>query len=120
LQNRGYDIMELPETGGQPSVAALVGELGRRRMTNVLVEGGARLLGSFHDAALLDELHVFMAPRLLGGEAAPSPIAGIGLRDLEAVRRPIVGCNFAHCGRDIYVNARIELQDPDRSRPEPA
>ena len=51
---------------------ALLGELGRRRMTNVLVEGGGRVLGSLLDARQIDEVHVFIAPKLVGGAAAPS------------------------------------------------
>ena len=41
---------------------ALLAELGRRRWTNVLVEGGGHLLGSLLDARAIDEVHVFMAP----------------------------------------------------------
>ena len=52
-------------------------ELGRRRMTNVLVEGGSQLLGSLFDAGEIDEVHVFIAPKLIGGPAAPLlPSAG--------------------------------------------
>jgi diaminohydroxyphosphoribosylaminopyrimidine deaminase/5-amino-6-(5-phosphoribosylamino)uracil reductase len=59
-------------------VAALLDELGRRRLTNILVEGGAAVLGSFLDAGEVDEVHVFIAPRLLGGAAATTAIAGAG------------------------------------------
>ena len=38
----------------RPSVSALLAELGKRRMTNLLVEGGAEILGSFRDARLID------------------------------------------------------------------
>jgi diaminohydroxyphosphoribosylaminopyrimidine deaminase / 5-amino-6-(5-phosphoribosylamino)uracil reductase len=41
----------------------LLDELGRRRMTNLLVEGGAQVLGSLFDAELIDEVHVFVSPR---------------------------------------------------------
>jgi len=62
-----------------PIVPLLLAELGRRRMTNVLVEGGAGLLGSFRDADLIDEAHVYVAPKLIGGDEALSPMGGSGL-----------------------------------------
>ena len=73
----------------RPDPGTLLTELGRRRMTNVLVEGGSALLGTFFDARLIDEAHVFVAPKLLGGSGARSPLAGLGrpalpqLPDLE-------------------------------------
>jgi diaminohydroxyphosphoribosylaminopyrimidine deaminase/5-amino-6-(5-phosphoribosylamino)uracil reductase len=73
-----------PGADGRPEVSALLRELGRRRMTNVLVEGGAEVLGSFLDAHLIDEVHVFIAPRLIGGGTAPGPIAGVGVEKLAA------------------------------------
>src|SRR5205807_60402 len=57
----------------------LLNELGRRRMTNVLVEGGAGVLGSFLDAGEVDEVHVFLAPRLVGGAEARTAAAGQGV-----------------------------------------
>ena len=62
-----------------PIVPALLAELGRRRMTNLLVEGGAGLLGSFRDAGQIDEAHVFVAPKLIGGDKALSPVGGLGI-----------------------------------------
>ena len=50
----------------------MLDELGRRGMTNVLVEGGGAILGAFADLDLIDEVHVFL------GQAAPSPISGLG------------------------------------------
>src|SRR5690606_32147686 len=56
----------------------LLDELGRRRMTNVLVEGGGQALGALFDAKAIDEVHVFIAPKLIGGSAR-APLAGVGL-----------------------------------------
>lgn len=56
----------------------LLDELGRRGMTNVLVEGGGAILGAFADLDLIDEVHVFLGSKLIGGQAAPSPISGLG------------------------------------------
>jgi diaminohydroxyphosphoribosylaminopyrimidine deaminase/5-amino-6-(5-phosphoribosylamino)uracil reductase len=112
LRQRGCDVVELPEQDGRPSVTALAHELGRRRMTNVLVEGGAGVLGSFHDADLIDELHVYVAPRLIGGAGATSPIGGLGLGQVGQSRRPIVRWKETVSGTDRYINAHFLFGDP--------
>ncbi len=48
-------------------------------VTNLLVEGGGELLGSMFDLGQVDCCEVFIAPKLIGGKAAPSPMAGIGV-----------------------------------------
>ncbi|HXG10124.1 MAG TPA: bifunctional diaminohydroxyphosphoribosylaminopyrimidine deaminase/5-amino-6-(5-phosphoribosylamino)uracil reductase RibD [Gemmataceae bacterium] len=79
LQALGCEVIGLPVLDERPAVAAVLGELGRRRMTNVLVEGGSAVLGSFLDAGAIDEVHVFIAPRLAGGAGARTPIGGRGV-----------------------------------------
>jgi len=64
-------------------VTALLDELGRRRMTNIVVEGGSEVLGSFLDADEIDEVHVFIAAGLAGGAEAKSPIGGRGIARLS-------------------------------------
>ncbi len=46
---------------------------GRRR--SVLVEGGAHVLGSCIDAAIADRAHVFVAPKIVGGERSKTAVA---------------------------------------------
>lgn len=60
-------------------VRTLLAELSSRGMTNVLVEGGAALLGNLFDQNLVDEQYVFVAPIIIGGTNAISPIGGRGL-----------------------------------------
>jgi len=80
----GVEVLPLPtDASGRPSIPALLVELGRRRMTNVLVEGGEGIFGSFRDAGLIDEVHVFVAPKLVGGQTALSPIGGLGSDRIE-------------------------------------
>ncbi len=87
LEACGVEVLHLPAVGGRPEVMALLQELGRRRFTNVLVEGGGAVFGSFLDARAIDEYHVFIAPKLFGGAAAPSPVEGQGVATLgEALR----------------------------------
>lgn len=53
-------------------------ELGRRKLTNVLVEGGPELLGALFDAGRIDEAWVFVAPKVIGGADAFSAVGGRG------------------------------------------
>jgi diaminohydroxyphosphoribosylaminopyrimidine deaminase / 5-amino-6-(5-phosphoribosylamino)uracil reductase len=61
------------------SLPAVLDVLGARQMTTVMVEGGSQVLGSFVAAGLADECHVYIAPRLIGGDAAPGPLGGVGV-----------------------------------------
>src|SRR5260370_1361222 len=84
LRALGADVLPLQAEAGRPILAALLDELGRRRMTNILVEGGAEVLGSFLDARAIDEIHVAIAPRLVGGGGARTAIGG-GLARIPGV-----------------------------------
>jgi diaminohydroxyphosphoribosylaminopyrimidine deaminase/5-amino-6-(5-phosphoribosylamino)uracil reductase len=87
LAELGCEVVPFPSGEGKVSIGPLLDELGRRGMTNVLVEGGASVLGSFVDARALDEVHVFVAPTIFGGAAALSPAGGTGTPTLvEALR----------------------------------
>jgi diaminohydroxyphosphoribosylaminopyrimidine deaminase/5-amino-6-(5-phosphoribosylamino)uracil reductase len=108
VRRQGCEVLELPAANGRPAVVELLRELGRRRMTNVLVEGGAAVLGSFHDAGLIDELHVFVAPKLIGGTAALSPVGGLGL-DAIGRGRTLDLTRWEMVGDDIYLNAPYAL-----------
>lgn len=50
--------------------------------TNVLVEGGGQLLGSLFELQQIDQCEVFIAPKLIGGAGAVSPIAGRGVSQI--------------------------------------
>ena len=75
-------------------------------MTNVLVEGGAAMFGALFDAAAVDEVHAFIAPRIVGG-SAPSPVAG---RGVEAMVKALGLTKFdvERCGDDVYLRGRVE------------
>jgi diaminohydroxyphosphoribosylaminopyrimidine deaminase / 5-amino-6-(5-phosphoribosylamino)uracil reductase len=85
----------------------LLDELGRRQMTNVLVEGGAQVLGGLFDAGQIDEAHVFISPKFIGGQRAPSPIGGAGLDRVPQMPQ-LVGRVVEQVGDDIYIRGRID------------
>jgi diaminohydroxyphosphoribosylaminopyrimidine deaminase/5-amino-6-(5-phosphoribosylamino)uracil reductase len=86
LAARGCDILALPGSGQVP-VVPLLEELGRRGLTNVLLEGGGTVLGSFLDAGQVDAVDVYIAPILTGGAAARTPAGGLGCARIAAAWR---------------------------------
>jgi diaminohydroxyphosphoribosylaminopyrimidine deaminase/5-amino-6-(5-phosphoribosylamino)uracil reductase len=108
--NAGCEVMRLPGATHGERLSELLDELGRRQMTNILVEGGSEVLGSFFDGREIDESHVFIAPKLLGGKSAPSPIGGAGISGMaDAIATDDV--TVETIGGDVYVHGRL-------SRPE--
>jgi diaminohydroxyphosphoribosylaminopyrimidine deaminase/5-amino-6-(5-phosphoribosylamino)uracil reductase len=79
LTAAGAEVIAVPTNAGKVSLTAVLDDLGRRGVNLVLVEGGSEVLGSFFDAGLIDQVLVFVAPKLIGGRAAKSPLGGEGL-----------------------------------------
>jgi len=106
LAAAGCEVFVCPGDTHAARLESLLDELGQRRLTNVLVEGGGGLLGGMLDANVIDEVHAFIAPKLIGGAEAVAPIAGLGAEtiaaglELDSPKIEQVGC-------DIYVHGRI-------------
>lgn len=69
--NPGVEAWRLPDTGGQVDVHALLEALARAECNEILIEAGPTLAGRFLQLGLVDELIVYMAPKLLGSSAMP-------------------------------------------------
>ncbi|MGI8978191.1 MAG: bifunctional diaminohydroxyphosphoribosylaminopyrimidine deaminase/5-amino-6-(5-phosphoribosylamino)uracil reductase RibD [Pirellulaceae bacterium] len=108
LMGKGVEVLTLLAETRYERTLQLLDELGSRRMTNILVEGGSQLFGTLLDARQIDEVHVFIAPKLFGGEKAPSPIAGAGIRDVSAALQ-LQNMQVQTLGEDIYLNGRLTV-----------
>jgi diaminohydroxyphosphoribosylaminopyrimidine deaminase / 5-amino-6-(5-phosphoribosylamino)uracil reductase len=103
LRGAGVEVLALP--GERPErLSAALDELGRRRITSLLLEGGAALAGAFLDAGEVDELRLFIAPVLLG---AGRPLAvREGAPEVAAGERPLA-VEWERSGDDLLARARM-------------
>lgn len=69
LAAAGVEVLRLPGQDGRIDLGALLDELGRRQINELLVEAGPRLAGAFLAAGLVDELVLYAAPHLMGDTA---------------------------------------------------
>jgi diaminohydroxyphosphoribosylaminopyrimidine deaminase/5-amino-6-(5-phosphoribosylamino)uracil reductase len=107
LARRGVESLILPaDDDGRVGLRPLLDELGRRGLNSLLLEGGGQLLGSFFAAGLVNEVWAFLAPLIIGGDAAPGAVRGLGAARLaEAWRLQNVRVEMA--GRDILARGYL-------------
>ncbi len=76
------DVLTCGRTG-RVDVKRLLRLLHDRGHRRILVESGGGLLGSLFDRDLVDQVAAFVAPRIVGGLGAPSPVGGRGKAHVE-------------------------------------
>ncbi len=118
LESHGAEILVLPQEdlagdhARRVDLRALLTELGHRRMTNLLVEGGSDVFGSFVDRQLVDVFHIFVGPVIVGGSDAVTAVGGGGgpsMAEGLRLKRTVV----ERLGEDVYIRglAAWEAQD---------
>ena len=100
------ELLTLPGADGKVDLAALLHELAQRACNEVLVESGAGLAGAFWRAGLVDELIVYMAPRLLGSRARPLlelPFDEMAeAMDLDVTDMRVIGRDWRITARPVF------------------
>jgi diaminohydroxyphosphoribosylaminopyrimidine deaminase/5-amino-6-(5-phosphoribosylamino)uracil reductase len=66
FETRGVEVVKVRETPEGLDLKEVLKELGKREVLHLLVEGGAKIFGSFYKNNLFDRLAVFIAPKVLG------------------------------------------------------
>jgi len=106
LRAAGCEVAAVPAAPAGVSAEAVIDDLGKRGMSRVLVEGGARIFGSFLAAGLVDRLMIFVSPRVLGSADAIGPVAGPAGRTL-AEARGVADLTTETVGPDLLVQGRL-------------
>ncbi|MBN2445743.1 MAG: RibD family protein, partial [Phycisphaerae bacterium] len=89
------------------SLPTVLDRLGKRQFTNILVEGGGETLGHFFDQGLADEVHVYVAPVLIGGRDAVSPLHATGVRRIADAIRLDTTIRARRLGNGWFAQARL-------------
>jgi diaminohydroxyphosphoribosylaminopyrimidine deaminase/5-amino-6-(5-phosphoribosylamino)uracil reductase len=82
LQQQGVEVLRLPARAGHIPIQRLLRALGDRAVMSVLIEGGATVAAEALAAGVVDELLVFYAPKLIGGDGRPM-LAPLGIRRMQ-------------------------------------
>jgi len=72
---------------------------------SIMVEGGGGINAAFLEGGMVDEIAAFVAPKIFGGDGAPSPVSGAGMETvdeawlLEKVKHIRIGDDILMLGR---------------------
>ena len=114
MEQRGARVLVLPSQQGRVTLAALMRALGEMGVMRVLCEGGTELAAALIAENLVDEYIFFVAPCIVGGQTAPTPVGGRGW-PIEAQRK-LIWTGVERCGRDLLLRAQPAGRRETRNR----
>lgn len=111
LASVGAEVLVAPDAGhameAHVDLNKLMQILGRREITSVLVEGGGNLNAAALQARIVDKLYCTVAPMIIGGQASPTPVEGLGVTFVEEAI-PLYRMSCAALGRDVLLEAYLQ------------
>lgn len=93
---------------GRVDLAVLMRKLGKRKIDSVLVEGGGAIHGSLLKSGLVQKIFCYLAPKLIGGREAGSPVEGDGFSRMKDAL-PVKEMEILPLGQDICISGRVEM-----------
>jgi diaminohydroxyphosphoribosylaminopyrimidine deaminase/5-amino-6-(5-phosphoribosylamino)uracil reductase len=115
LQAQGAEIIELPNATGKVDLRAMLSDLADKGVNELHVEAGHKLNGSLFREGLVDEVLLYLAPRLLG--------PGRPMAELEALSALGEGPQLefkdvVQVGEDLRIVARLQGRDKFTAAPQ--
>jgi len=107
LRERDVQVWVLPQKNGRVSLKASLTQLGTKGMSSLLLEGGSTLNASALHEGLVNQVRLYIAPLLMGGQDAKSLIGGVSPKTLEQAWR-LVNPELKKIGQDWLLTANID------------
>lgn len=102
----GVEVIQVPMKNNKLSLRALLSELGKRKLTGILVEGGSQVHGAFLDENLVQRVYAFIAPKIIGGAQSLPPIGGFG-KEKIAEGLALREIKVQYLGQDMLITGRV-------------
>ena len=82
LEKKGVEVLVL-EKNKKVDFLKLMEELGKREISNLLIEGGGEINESALRSGIVDKVYFFISPKIIGGKDARTPVEGEGIKSLQ-------------------------------------
>ena len=107
LREAGVEMLLCKEKEGLVDVRNLLELLGQSGIDSILLEGGGSLNYTFLSEGLADELYAFIAPKIVGGMNAKTPVEGAGMEKMaDAINLELE--NVLNVGHDVLLKLKVK------------
>lgn len=106
LEAKGVQILQTELVDGQIAIAPLLEKLAAQKIDSVFVEGGGRVHWSFIESGLVNKVYAFIAPVIIGGATALTPVEGTGFPIL-AESWKLQNLESRKLGKDLLLTGEI-------------
>ena len=106
MTNSGVELLHCKSKDGHVDINDLMTQLGAQGIDSLLLEGGGTLNEAFLEAGCVDEVWAFIAPKIIGGSEAKTPVAGKGIdRMCDAIK--LQDIDIQNINGDILIKGKI-------------
>jgi diaminohydroxyphosphoribosylaminopyrimidine deaminase/5-amino-6-(5-phosphoribosylamino)uracil reductase len=106
LRGAGAEVLVQDQEQGRVRLRPLLQELAQRGVLSVLIEGGGTVNASALAEGVIDKVIALIAPRLIGGEHAPTPVGGAALWERDGAVR-LHKTRILTLGEDLAVEGYV-------------
>jgi diaminohydroxyphosphoribosylaminopyrimidine deaminase/5-amino-6-(5-phosphoribosylamino)uracil reductase len=107
LKSQGVDIIITPLKNNQVDLVYLMKALGEKKIDSVLMEGGSEINYSALSLGIVNKISFFIAPKIIGGRNAKTPVGGIGAANMKDAFQ-LYGTELHRFGDDIMIEAYLQ------------
>ena len=104
---KGCQILAVPEKDGHIDLKILMKALGEKGIDSVLLEGGGTLNWSALKEGIVQKVFCYIAPKLLGGKGAKSPVEGLGFPD-PRYGVQLINRKYTIIGEDMMIEGEVK------------
>lgn len=111
LEKQGVEILKVPTgTDERLDIGQVLRQLGQRGLTSVLAETGGTLNAALLFGHYADRVVMFIAPKIIGGMAAPGPYGGVG-SDLLSEAMELEDLQVRVLGEDVMIDGLVKRRE---------
>ncbi|MFO8070060.1 MAG: dihydrofolate reductase family protein, partial [Alkalibacterium sp.] len=107
LKELGVEIMIVPERNGKVDLKKALVLLGEKGIDSILLEGGGTLNAAALEAGIVNKVNIYIAPKIIGGANAISPIMGRGVETMKDAFA-ITSMQITQLNEDLFIEGYIQ------------